>query len=146
LEEFPTLGCITPPPVKVTNFAKKETSFLSSHVAFYPNPLLFPFPPGSSVPVSPVRTPSPPSSPPPLIPMEGVNPPRNRMDAIVAARYDPLVLPQPMNALPARDYIKYMPKFTGEEDITVEEHFSSFYNYADNLNIENDDVWMRIFI
>jgi hypothetical protein len=47
--------------------------------------------------------------------MAGANPPRNRMDAIVAARYAPLVLPQPMNALPAGDYLKYMPKFTGEE-------------------------------
>ena len=39
-----------------------------------------------------------------------------------------------------------MPKFTGEEDITVEEHLVSFYSYADNLNIENEDVWMRVFV
>jgi hypothetical protein len=58
----------------------------------------------------------------------------------------PLVLPQPMNALPARDYLKYMPKFTGEEDITVEENLVAFYSYADNLNIENEDVWMRVFV
>ena len=51
-----------------------------------------------------------------------------------------------MNALPARDYLKYMPKFTGEEDITIEEHLAAFYSYADNLNIENEDVWMRIFV
>jgi hypothetical protein len=72
--------------------------------------------------------------------MAGANPPRNRMDAIVAARYAPLVLPQPMNSLPAGDYLKYMPKFTGEGDITVEEHLVAFYSYADNLNIENEDV------
>jgi hypothetical protein len=78
--------------------------------------------------------------------MAGANPPRNRMDAIVAARYAPLILPQPMNALPAGDYLKYMPKFTGEEDITVEEHLVAFYSYADNLNIENEDVWMRVFV
>jgi hypothetical protein len=78
--------------------------------------------------------------------MEGANPPRNIMDAIVAARYAPLVLPQPMNALPTGDYLKYMPKFTGEEDITVEEHLVSFYSYADNINIENEDVWMRVFV
>jgi hypothetical protein len=82
-----------------------------------------------------VRTPSPPSSPPPTIPMVGANPPRNTMDAIVAARYVPLVLPQPMNALPAGDYLKYMPKFTGEEDITIEEHLPAFYSYANNMNI-----------
>jgi hypothetical protein len=51
--------------------------------------------------------------------MAGDNPPRNRMDAIVATRYAPLVLTQPMNALPTRDYLKYIPKFTREEDITA---------------------------
>jgi hypothetical protein len=50
--------------------------------------------------------------------MVGANPPRNIMDSIVAARYAPLILPQPMNALPTGDYLKYMPKFTEEEDIT----------------------------
>jgi hypothetical protein len=72
--------------------------------------------------------------------MAGANPPRNRMDAIVAERYSPLVLPQPMNALPTRYYPKCMPKFTGEEDITTKEHLATFYSYADNLNIENEDV------
>jgi hypothetical protein len=68
------------------------------------------------------------------------------MDAIVAARYAPLILPHPMNPLPAGDYLKYMPKFTGEGDVTAEEHLAAFYSYADNLNIENEDVWMRVFI
>jgi ribonuclease HI len=68
------------------------------------------------------------------------------MDAIVAARYAPLVLPHPMNPLPAGDYLKYMPKFTGEGDLTAEEHLAAFYSYADNLNIENEDVWMRVFV
>jgi hypothetical protein len=58
--------------------------------------------------------------------MAVVNPPANRMDAIVAARYAPLVLPQPVNSLPPGDYLKYMPKFTGEEDITLEEHLDCF--------------------
>jgi glycosidase len=68
------------------------------------------------------------------------------MHSIVAARYSLLLLPHPMNALPAGDYLKYMPKFTGEEDTTVEEHLATFYSYADNLNIENEDVWMRVFV
>jgi hypothetical protein len=68
------------------------------------------------------------------------------MDVIVAGIYAPIVLPQPMNALPTGDYLNYMPKFTGEEDITVEEHLVAFYSYADNLNIENEDVWMRLFV
>jgi hypothetical protein len=78
--------------------------------------------------------------------MAGDNPSLNIMDAIVAARYAPLILPQPMNPLPVGDCLKYMPKFTGEEDITVEEHLAAFYSYTDNLNIENEDAWMRVFV
>jgi hypothetical protein len=39
-----------------------------------------------------------------------------------------------------------MPKLMGEEDIIAEEHLAAFYSYADNQNIENEDVWMRVFI
>jgi len=53
LEYFPTPGFITPPPVRVTDFAERESSFPSSPVAFSPNPLLFPFPREGSVLVSP---------------------------------------------------------------------------------------------
>jgi len=76
--------------------------------------------------VLPVQTPSPLCSPTIHIPMAGANPPRNMMDAIVAARYAPLVLPQPMNSLPVGDYLKYMPKFIGEQDITAKEHLAAF--------------------
>jgi hypothetical protein len=72
--------------------------------------------------------------------MEGDNPPRNQMDAIVATRYSPLILPQPMNSLPARDYLKYMPKFNREEYATAKENLDTFYSYANKLNTENDDV------
>jgi hypothetical protein len=51
-----------------------------------------------------------------------------------------------VNALPPGYYLKYMPKFMGEEDITIEEHIVAFYSYADNQNIENQYVWMRVFI
>jgi hypothetical protein len=78
--------------------------------------------------------------------MAGANLPRNRMDVIVAARYAPIVWPKPMNSLPVRYYLKYMPKFTGEEETTTEEHLVAFYSYVDNLNIENEDVWMRFFV
>jgi hypothetical protein len=102
-EDFPTPGFTTPPLVRVTDLVERETPVPSSPLDFSPNPLLFPFPLGSSALVSHVLTPSPPSSPPPHIPMESANLPRNRMDAIVATRYAPLVLPQPMNSLLARD-------------------------------------------
>jgi hypothetical protein len=84
--------------------------------------------------VVPIKTQSP-RSPRIYNPMTGANLPRNRMDAIVATRYSHLLFPQPMNSLPVGYYLKYMPKFTGEEDITAEEHLAAFYRYAENLNI-----------
>jgi hypothetical protein len=51
-----------------------------------------------------------------------------------------------MNPFPAGDYLKYMSKFTGEGDITAEEHLTGFYSYADNQNIGDEDVWMRVFV
>jgi hypothetical protein len=113
-EDFPT-----PPLVTITTPAQRGASTDLSPLAFSLNPLLFPIPLRDSLPVASSQTPSPPSSPPPNIPMVGVNPPLNRMDAIVVARYAPLILPHPMNPLPAGDYLKYMPKFTGEGDVTT---------------------------
>jgi hypothetical protein len=70
----------------------------------------------------------------------------NRMDAIVAARYAPLNLPQVLYAFPPNDYMKYFPRFNGEGGVTVEEHLNSFYSFADNFNVEHADVWMRLFV
>jgi hypothetical protein len=39
-----------------------------------------------------------------------------------------------------------LPKFIGEGDITAEDHHATFYSYADNYVIVNEDVWMRIFV
>jgi hypothetical protein len=50
-EYFPTPSLTTPPPIIVST-TERETFVPSSHVAFSPNPLSFPFPPGSAVPVS----------------------------------------------------------------------------------------------
>ena len=73
--------------------------------------------------------------------------PSTRMELIVVARYAPLVLPQPLHPLPQGDYMKYLPKFTGEgTGLTVEEHLVAFYSYADNQNIEHEDVWTRLFV
>jgi hypothetical protein len=139
----PPSGGFTTPPL-ITATAQRKAP---AHSGPLDSSLFSPSSPvRTSFPASPVHTPSPPSSPPLNVPMAGANPPQNRMDAIVAARYAPLVLPHPMNPLPAGDYLKYMPKFTGEGDITTEEHLAAFYSYADNLNIENEDVWMRVFV
>jgi len=78
--------------------------------------------------------------------MAGANPPIDRMANIVVARYTPLILPQPLNNLLAKGYLKVFPKFTGEESLTAEEHLEAFYSFADNHNISNQDVWMRFFV
>jgi hypothetical protein len=146
LEPLKVVTPLFPTPIKVVVSKEGETYFLLNPISFSSNTQAFPFSPRNITRVLLVRIPSPPGSPTVHTPMVGVNPPRNIMDAIVAARYSPLVLPQPMNALPIGDYLKYMPKFTREEDITTKEHLSSFYSYEGNLNIENEDVWMRLFV
>jgi hypothetical protein len=70
----------------------------------------------------------------------------NRMDVIIAARYAPLVLPQVLYAFLAGDYMKYLPRFNGEGEVTAEEHLTYFYSFADNFNVEHTDVWMRLFV
>ena len=39
-----------------------------------------------------------------------------------------------------------MPKFIGEGDFTAEEHLEAFYSYVENINIEQEDVWTRVFV
>jgi hypothetical protein len=73
-------------------------------------------------------------------------PPLTKMQQILASRYAPLILPNPVSTMPTRDYQKYMPKFTGEGDVIVEEHIEAFYSYAENLNIEEEDVWAQVFV
>jgi hypothetical protein len=145
-KDFPTPIFTTPPLVTIVATAQREAYVDSIPLAFSLNPPLLSLPPGSSFLVSPIQAPSPPSSPPPNIPMAGENPHMTRMEAIIASRYAPLLLPQPLNALPAYGYLNQLPKFTGEGDIATEEHLEAFYNFIDDHVIMHADVWMRIFI
>jgi hypothetical protein len=145
-EDFPTPSFTIPPLITVASTTQREASADSSPLAFSMNPPLFPLPPRSSFLVSPVRAPSPPSSPPPNIPMAGENPPMTRTEAIIATRYAPLLLPQPLNVLPTYGYLKKLPKFTGEGDISAKEHLEAFYSFTDDHVIMHANVWMRIFI
>jgi hypothetical protein len=71
--------------------------------------------------------------------------PPPRVFAKVAARYTPLVLPIPLHDLP-ENYIKNLPKFTGEGDLTATEHINFFDQFADTLVLEHEDVYSRIFV
>jgi hypothetical protein len=53
------------------------------------------------------------------------NVPPPRVFEKVGARYAPLVLPIPLHDLPG-NYIKNLPKFTGEGDLTAAEHINFF--------------------
>ena len=64
-----------------------------------------PFQPGSSQTFSSPKSVSP--------KMASQNQPVDMIDRMVAARYAPLVLPHPLNALPGGDYQKYLPRFNG---------------------------------
>jgi hypothetical protein len=65
--------------------------------------------------------------------------------AKVAARYAPLVFPVPLHDLP-ENYIKNLPKFTGEGDLTTPEHINFFDQFADILAIEHEDVYSRLLV
>jgi hypothetical protein len=72
--------------------------------------------------------------------------PLTKMEQILANRYAPLVFPNPLSAMPTRDYQKYMPKFIGARDYIAEEHIEAFYVYAENINISEEDVWTKVFV
>ena len=72
-------------------------------------------------------------------------PPPPRVFAKVAARYAPLVLPVPLHDLP-ENYIKNLPKFTGEGDLTADEHIYFFNQFTDILGLEHKDVYSKLFV
>jgi hypothetical protein len=130
LEGFPTPYFTTPPHIRVVAVTEGETIVTSSPSSLSPNAHPFPFSPRITALVSHVLTPYPHGYPQVHAQMAGSNPPRNMMAEILACRYAPLVLPQPMNSLLAMEYLKYMTQFTGEGDLTAEEHLASFYRFT----------------
>jgi hypothetical protein len=65
--------------------------------------------------------------------------------AKLVARYAPLVLPVPLHDLP-ENYMKSLPKFTREGDLTAQEHINFFDQFFDILGIEHEDVYSRLLI
>ena len=74
-----------------------------------------------------------------------VPPPPPRVFAKVAARYTPLVLPIPLDDLP-ENYIKNLPKFTREGDLTATEHINFFDQFKYILGLEHEDIYSRLFV
>jgi hypothetical protein len=65
--------------------------------------------------------------------------------AKVAARYAPLVLLVTLHDLP-KNYMKNIPKFTGDGDLTAQEHINFFDQFVDILGIEHEDVYSRLLV
>lgn len=42
-------------------------------------------------------------------------------------------------------YLKSLPKFNGEDDVSTKKHIASFQDYIDYLEIRHDDVFMTMF-
>jgi hypothetical protein len=55
------------------------------------------------------------------------------------------MLPENINDLP-NNYLNFFPKFNSENEVTNVEHLSFFDEFVDNVGLEHDDVYLRIFI
>ena len=75
---------------------------------------------------------------------QGQQPPP-RVFTKVAARYAPLVLPVPLHDLP-ENYMKNLPRFTGEGDLTEAEHINFFDQFTEILGLEHEDMYSRLFV
>jgi hypothetical protein len=61
------------------------------------------------------------------------------------AQFGPLNIPSHVHDLP-ENYLKLLPKYNGEPTLSVEEHLVSFQDFTDNLFMEHDNVFMRLFV
>jgi hypothetical protein len=72
-------------------------------------------------------------------------PPPPRIFAKVVSRYAPLVLLVHLHDLP-KNYMKNLPKFTGEGDLTDTEHINFFDQFVDILGLEHEYVYSRLLV
>ena len=50
-----------------------------------------------------------------------------------------------MNAMP-EEYLKLLPHFTRENEVTAKQHLPLVFTFAENLNVERLDVVMILFV
>jgi hypothetical protein len=77
--------------------------------------------------------------------MAAVNQPRVAFTLNLYAPLNLTNVANPLNALPAGNYGKYMPKFAGNNAITAESHIKAFLEYLENIGVTEEDVVMRLF-
>jgi hypothetical protein len=71
--------------------------------------------------------------------------PPPRVFAKVATIYAPLVFPVPLHDL-LENYINFLPKFTGEGDLTATKHINFFDRFVDIQGIRHEDVYSRLIV
>ena len=64
---------------------------------------------------------------------------------IVQDSYAALVLPTNLGNF-LDGYLKHLPRFNGETGPLAEDHVSAFLDFAENMNIEEENVYMRLFV
>jgi len=42
--------------------------------------------------------------------------------------------------------LKYLPRYNGETGPSTKDHLQAFLDFADNINIEQENVYMRLFV
>ena len=65
--------------------------------------------------------------------------------AIVQARYAALVLPANLDSFPF-GYLKYLPRYNAETSLSAKVHLEAFLYFVDNMNIEQEIFYMRLFV
>ena len=50
-----------------------------------------------------------------------------------------------LNDMP-KNYLKLLPRFSGDKKGPVEENISGFHDFTNNFMVEDDDVFMRLFV
>ena len=74
----------------------------------------------------------------------GGPPPPPPVKPWVASRSGPFNLPLNLDAL-RKIYLKLFPKYNGDKYIIAEECMVIFHEFTNNIYIEHDDVFMRLF-
>lgn len=64
---------------------------------------------------------------------------------IVQARYVSVLLPANLGNFPD-NYLKRLPRFNGEAGPSAKYHVSAFLDFVYNMNIEDENVYMRLFV
>ena len=60
-------------------------------------------------------------------------------------KYTPIKLKRALNGMP-QYYLKILTRFTVEDDISSQKHIEVLCAFVGNLNVENLDIVMRLFV